>query len=109
MDIFVAGVGTGCTITGVGRYLKSRNSAVRVAAVEPKSSAVLSTGVAGAHKIQGIGAGFVPDNLNTEIYDEVLAVSNEDAFEYGRRVGQQEGVLGGISSGAAVWAAVELA
>lgn len=109
VDYFVAGVGTGGTITGVGQYLKSRNPEVKVVAVEPKSSAVLSTGVAGAHKIQGIGAGFVPDNLNTEIYDEVLAVSNEDAFEYGRRVGQQEGVLVGISSGAAVWAAVELA
>ena len=109
MDIFVAGVGTGGTITGVGEYLKSRNPAVKVAAVEPAASPVLSQGVAGAHKIQGIGAGFVPDNLNTEIYDEVLAVSNEDAFEYGRRVGQQEGVLVGISSGAAVWAAVELA
>lgn len=109
VDIFVAGVGTGGTITGVGEYLKSRNPAVKVAAVEPAASLVLSQGVAGAHKIQGIGAGFVPDNLNTEIYDEVLAVSNEDAFEYGRRVGQQEGVLVGISSGAAVWAAVELA
>ena len=109
VDIFVAGVGTGGTITGVGEYLKSRNPAVKVVAVEPAASPVLSQGVAGAHKIQGIGAGFVPDNLNTEIYDEVLAVSNEDAFEYGRRVGQQEGVLVGISSGAAVWAAVELA
>ena len=109
VDIFVAGVGTGGTITGVGEYLKSRNPAVKVAAVEPAAYPVLSQGVAGAHKIQGIGAGFVPDNLNTEIYDEVLAVSNEDAFEYGRRVGQQEGVLVGISSGAAVWAAVELA
>ena len=109
VDIFVAGVGTGGTITGVGEYLKSRNPAVKVAAGEPAASPVLSQGVAGAHKIQGIGAGFVPDNLNTEIYDEVLAVSNEDAFEYGRRVGQQEGVLVGISSGAAVWAAVELA
>ena len=107
VDIFVAGVGTGGTITGVGEYLKSRHPAVK--AVEPAASPVLSQGVAGAHKIQGIGAGFVPDNLNTEIYDEVLAVSNEDAFEYGRRVGQQEGVLVGISSGAAVWAAVELA
>ena len=109
VDLFVAGVGTGGTITGVGEYLKSRNPSVKVAAVEPAASPVLSQGVAGAHKIQGIGAGFVPDNLNTEIYDEVLAVSNEDAFEYGRRVGQQEGVLVGISSGAAVWAAVELA
>lgn len=109
VDIFVAGVGTGGTITGVGEYLKSRNPAVKVVAVEPAASPVLSQGVAGAHKIQGIGAGFVPDNLNTAIYDEVLTVSNEDAFAYGRRVGQQEGVLVGISSGAAVWAAVELA
>ena len=109
VDIFVAGVGTGGTVTGVGKYLKSKNPDVKVVAVEPASSPVLSKGTAGAHKIQGIGAGFVPDNLNTEIYDEVLAVSNEDAFEYGRRVGQQEGVLVGISSGAAVWAAVELA
>ena len=109
VDIFVAGVGTGGTITGVGQYLKSKNPGVKVVAVEPATSPVLSKGTAGAHKIQGIGAGFVPDNLNTEIYDEVLAVSNEDAFEYGRRVGQQEGVLVGISSGAAVWAAVELA
>ena len=109
LDAIVVGVGSGGTITGVGEYLKSRNPAVKVAAVEPAASPVLSQGVAGAHKIQGIGAGFVPDNLNTEIYDEVLAVSNEDAFEYGRRVGQQEGVLVGISSGAAVWAAVELA
>ena len=109
VDIFVAGVGTGGTITGVGQYLKSKNPGVKVVAVEPAASPVLSKGTAGAHKIQGIGAGFVPDNLNTEIYDEVLAVSNEDAFEYGRRVGQQEGVLVGISSGAAVWASVELA
>lgn len=109
VDIFVAGVGTGGTITGVGEYLKRRNPAVKVVAVEPAASPVLSQGVAGAHKIQGIGAGFVPDNLNTAIYDEVLTVSNEDAFAYGRRVGQQEGVLVGISSGAAVWAAVELA
>ena len=109
VDIFVAGVGTGGTITGVGDYLKSRNPSVKVVAVEPANSPVLSGGTAGAHKIQGIGAGFVPEILNTEVYDEILTVSNEDAFVYGRRVGQQEGVLVGISSGAAVWAAVELA
>ena len=109
VDIFVAGVGTGGTITGVGEYLKSQNPAVKVVAVEPASSPVLSQGVTGAHKIQGIGAGFVPDTLNTEIYDEVLTVTNEDAFAYGRHVGRQEGVLVGISSGAAVRAAVELA
>lgn len=109
VDIFVAGVGTGGTITGVGGYLKSRNPSVKVVAVEPADSPVLSGGTAGAHKIQGIGAGFVPEILNTEVYDEILTVSNEDAFAYGRRVGQQEGVLVGISSGAAVWAAVELA
>lgn len=109
VDIFVAGVGTGGTITGVGEYLKSQNPAVKVVAVEPAASPVLSTGVAGAHKIQGIGAGFVPDVLNTKVYDEILTVTNEDAFAYGKRVGQQEGVLVGISSGAAVWAAVELA
>lgn len=109
VDIFVAGVGTGGTITGVGEYLKSRNPAVRVVAVEPESSPVLSGGNPGPHKIQGIGAGFVPDNLNTRIYDEVITVSNEDAFDYGRRVGRQEGVLVGISSGAAVRAAVTLA
>lgn len=109
VDIFVAGVGTGGTITGVGDYLKSRNPSVKVVAVEPADSPVLSGGTAGAHKIQGIGAGFVPEILNTEVYDEILTVSNEDAFVYGRRVGQQEGVLVGISSGAAVWAAVELA
>lgn len=109
VDIFVAGVGTGGTITGVGGYLKSRNPSVKVVAVEPVDSPVLSGGAAGAHKIQGIGAGFVPEILNTEVYDEILTVSNEDAFAYGRRVGQQEGVLVGISSGAAVWAAVELA
>ena len=109
VDIFVAGVGTGGTITGVGGYLKSRNPSVKVVAVEPADSPVLSGGTAGAHKIQGIGAGFVPEILNTEVYDEILTVSNEDAFVYGRRVGQQEGVLVGISSGAAVWAAVELA
>lgn len=109
VDIFVAGVGTGGTITGVGDYLKSQNPSVKVVAVEPANSPVLSGGTAGAHKIQGIGAGFVPEILNTEVYDEILTVSNEDAFVYGRRVGQQEGVLVGISSGAAVWAAVELA
>lgn len=109
VDIFVAGVGTGGTITGVGDYLKSQNPSVKVVAVEPADSPVLSGGTAGAHKIQGIGAGFVPEILNTEVYDEILTVSNEDAFVYGRRVGQQEGVLVGISSGAAVWAAVELA
>lgn len=109
VDIFVAGVGTGGTITGVGGYFKSRNPSVKVVAVEPADSPVLSGGTAGAHKIQGIGAGFVPEILNTEVYDEILTVSNEDAFVYGRRVGQQEGVLVGISSGAAVWAAVELA
>ena len=109
VDIFVAGVGTGGTITGVGEYLKSQNPAVKVVAVEPASSPVLSQGVTGAHKIQGIGAGFVPDTLNTEIYDEVLTVTNEDAFAYGRHVGRQEGVPVGISSGAAVRAAVELA
>ena len=109
VDIFVAGVGTGGTITGVGEYLKEQNPDVKVVAVEPADSPVLSRGAAGAHKIQGIGAGFVPHNLNTEIYDEVLAVSNEDAFSYGRRLGREEGVLVGISSGAAVRAAVELA
>ena len=109
VDLFVAGVGTGGTITGVGRYLKSRNSAVRVAAVEPKSSAVLSTGVAGAHKIQGIGAGFVPQVLDTRIYDEIIPVTNEDAFALGREIGHAEGVLVGISSGAAVWAALQIA
>lgn len=109
VDIFVAGVGTGGTITGVGEYLKSKNNNIKIVAVEPKTSAVLSTGVAGAHKIQGIGAGFVPDVLNTDIYDEIIPVENEDAFEYGRLVGRKEGVLVGISSGAALWAAVELA
>jgi cysteine synthase A len=109
VDWFVAGVGTGGTITGVGQYLKSRNAAVRVAAVEPKSSAVLSTGVAGAHKIQGIGAGFVPQVLDTRIYDEIIPVTNEDAFALGREVGHSEGVLVGISSGAAVWAALQIA
>ena len=109
VDIFVAGVGTGGTVTGVGEYLKSKNPAIKIVAVEPSASPVLSRGVAGAHKIQGIGAGFVPDNLNTKNYDEVLSVSNEDAFAYGRRIGREEGVLVGISSGAAIRAAVELA
>ena len=109
VDWFVAGVGTGGAITGVGQYLKSRNAAVRVAAVEPKSSAVLSTGVAGAHKIQGIGAGFVPQVLDTQGYDEIIPVTSEDAFALGREIGHTEGVLVGISSGAAVWAAVQLA
>ena len=109
VDIFVAGVGTGGTITGVGEYLKSKNSDVKIVAVEPASSAVLSTGIAGAHKIQGIGAGFVPDVLNTEVYDEIITVSNEDAFETGRLIGKSEGVLVGISSGAATYAAIELA
>ena len=109
VDIFVAGVGTGGTISGVGEYLKSKNPDVKIIAVEPDSSAVLSTGVAGAHKIQGIGAGFVPDVLNTEVYDEIITVSNEDAFETGRLIGKSEGVLVGISSGAATWAAIELA
>ena len=109
VDWFVAGVGTGGTITGVGQYLKSRNAAVRVAAVEPKSSAVLSTGVAGAHKIQGIGAGFVPQVLDTQIYDEIVPATNEDAFALGREIGHSEGVLVGISSGAAVWAALQIA
>lgn len=109
VDIFVAGVGTGGTVTGVGKYLKSQNPDVKVVAVEPASSPVLSKGTAGAHKIQGIGAGFVPDTLDTSVYDEVIAVENDDAFETGRLVGRSEGVLVGISSGAAVWAAVELA
>ena len=109
VDIFVAGVGTGGTVTGVGRYLKAQKPAVQVVAVEPKSSAVLSTGVAGTHKIQGIGAGFVPDVLDTQIYDEVIPVTDEDAFTTGKLIGQKEGVLTGISSGAAVWAAIELA
>ena len=108
-DIFVAGVGTGGTVTGVGEYLKSQNPAVKVVAVEPATSPVLSKGVAGAHKIQGIGAGFVPDVLNTKVYDEVIPVANEDAFAAGKLVGHREGVLVGISSGAAVWAAIELA
>ena len=109
VDIFIAGVGTGGTITGVGEYLKSKNPDVKIVAVEPESSAVLSTGVAGAHKIQGIGAGFVPDVLNTKIYDEIITVSNEDAFETGGLIGRNEGVLVGISSGAAAYAAIELA
>ena len=109
VDIFVAGVGTGGTVTGVGEYLKEQNPAVKVVAVEPASSAVLSTGVAGPHKIQGIGAGFVPDVLNTAVYDEIIPVANEDAFATGRLIGRKEGVLVGISSGAATWAAIELA
>ncbi len=109
VDIFVAGVGTGGTITGVGEYLKSRKPDVKVVAVEPASSAVLSTGVAGAHKIQGIGAGFVPEVLNTKIYDEIIPVENEAAFETGKFIGKSEGILVGISSGAAAWAAIELA
>lgn len=109
VDIFVAGVGTGGTITGVGEYLKEQNPAVKVVAVEPAGSPVLSRGTAGAHKIQGIGAGFVPDVLNTAVYDEIIAVENEDAFAAGKKVGRTEGVLVGISSGAAVWAAVQLA
>ena len=109
VDIFVAGVGTGGTITGTGKFLKDQKSDVKVVAVEPKTSAVLSTGVAGSHKIQGIGAGFVPDVLDTHIYDEIIPVDNDDAFSVGKEVGTREGVLVGISSGAAVWAAIELA
>ena len=109
VDIFVAGVGTGGTVTGVGEYLKSRNPDIRVAAVEPASSPVLSEGKAGAHKIQGIGAGFVPEVLNKDIYDEIIAVSDEDSFTTGKLIGQSEGVLVGISSGAAAWAAIQLA
>ena len=109
VDVFVAGVGTGGTVTGVGEYLKSKNPDIRVVAVEPKTSAVLSTGKAGSHKIQGIGAGFVPKILNTKIYDEIIPVADADAFEYGRLVGKKEGVLVGISSGAALFAAVEVA
>ena len=109
VDIFVAGVGTGGTITGVGKFLKEKNPAVKVVAVEPKTSAVLSTGIAGSHKIQGIGAGFVPDVLDTKIYDEIIPVDNDDAFAVGKEMGHREGVLVGISSGAAVWAAIQLA
>ena len=109
VDIFVAGVGTGGTVTGVGEYLKSQNPNVKVVAVEPASSPVLSKGTAGAHKIQGIGAGFVPDVLNTKVYDEIIPVTNEDAFATGKQVGRKEGVLVGISSGAAIWAAIQLA
>ncbi|MDY2558047.1 MAG: cysteine synthase A [Candidatus Faecousia sp.] len=109
VDIFVAGVGTGGTITGTGEYLKSKKPDVKVVAVEPATSPVLSQGVAGPHKIQGIGAGFVPDVLNTKVYDEIITVTNEDAFATGRTVGKKEGVLVGISSGAAVWAAIQLA
>ena len=109
VDIFVAGVGTGGTITGVGEYLKSKKPEVKVVAVEPATSAVLSTGVAGAHKIQGIGAGFVPDVLDTKVYDEIIPVADDDAFATGRKIGHKEGVLVGISSGAAVFAAIELA
>ena len=109
VDIFVAGVGTGGTVTGTGQYLKSKNKNIKVVAVEPASSPVLSKGTAGAHKIQGIGAGFVPDVLDTKVYDEIIAVENEDAFAAGKKIGQKEGVLVGISSGAAAWAAIELA
>ena len=109
VDIFVAGVGTGGTVTGVGEYLKSQNPYVKVVAVEPASSPVLSKGVAGSHKIQGIGAGFVPDVLDTKVYDEIIPVENEDAFATGKLIGKKEGVLVGISSGAAVWAAIQLA
>lgn len=109
VDVFVAGVGTGGTITGVGRYLKGRNPNVKVVAVEPASSPVLSKGVAGSHKIQGIGAGFVPSVLDTKVYDEIIAVENEDAFATGRLVGRKEGILVGISSGAALWAAIQFA
>ncbi len=109
VDIFVAGIGTGGTITGVGEYLKKQNPQVKVVAVEPASSPVLSKGVAGSHKIQGIGAGFVPDVLDTNVYDEIIPVENEDAFATGRMIGKKEGVLVGISSGAAVWAAIQLA
>lgn len=109
VDIFVAGVGTGGTISGVGAYLKEQNSNIKIVAVEPKASPVLSKGFAGAHKIQGIGAGFIPETLCTDIYDEIIAVENEDAFETGRKIARNEGVLVGISSGAAIWAAIQLA
>ena len=109
VDFFVVGVGTGGTITGPGKFLKEKNPAVKVVAVEPKTSAVLSTGIAGSHKIQGIGAGFVPDVLDTKIYDEIIPVDNDDAFAVGKEMGHREGVLVGISSGAALWAAIELA
>lgn len=109
VDYFIAGVGTGGTVTGVGEYLKTKKPDVKIIAVEPETSAVLSTGVAGSHKIQGIGAGFVPDVLNTKVYDEVIAVKNEDAFDIGKLIGKNEGILVGISSGAAVWAAIEIA
>ena len=109
VDFFVAGVGTGGTITGTGKFLKEKNPAVKVVAVEPKTSAVLSTGIAGSHKIQGIGAGFVPDVLDTKIYDEIIPVDNDDAFAVGKEIGHREGILVGISSGAALWAAIELA
>ena len=109
VDYFVAGVGTGGTITGVGEFLKAKDASVKVVAVEPKTSAVLSTGVAGPHKIQGIGAGFVPDVLDTKVYDEIIPIENEDAFDTGKLVGRSEGVLVGISSGAALWAAIEVA
>ncbi len=109
VDIFVAGVGTGGTVTGVGEYLKSKNPNVKIVAVEPATSPVLSQGVAGPHKIQGIGAGFVPDVLNTSIYDEIITVTNEDAFATGKLIGKKEGVLVGISSGAATYAAIQLA
>ena len=109
VDIFVAGVGTGGTITGTGEYLKSKNPNIKGVAVEPKTSAVLSTGIAGPHKIQGIGAGFVPEVLNTKVYDEIIPVANEDAFATGKLIGRKEGILVGISAGAATWAAIELA
>ncbi|MCD8191563.1 MAG: cysteine synthase A [Oscillospiraceae bacterium] len=109
VDIFVAGVGTGGTVTGVGEYLKSKNPNIKIVAVEPAASPVLSKGISGSHKIQGIGAGFVPEVLDTGIYDEIIAVENDDAFAYGKRIGRTEGVLVGISAGAAVWAAVQLA
>ncbi|WP_343274343.1 cysteine synthase A, partial [Ligaoa zhengdingensis] len=109
VDIFVAGVGTGGTITGVGEYLKSQNPDIKIVAVEPADSPVLSQGTAGAHRIQGIGAGFIPDVLNTGVYDEIIPVTNDDAFATGKKIGKAEGILVGISSGAAVWAAIELA